>query len=198
MWALKWIASTLVGMVLGVVSALWMAGQTQITPPISFQDVEVEGWHSDWTIGSEAADLYTRAWVARHGLLALTKREAVYFVRATDDDGQPLKEACDYRVSGGDFPAEWWSITIYDRDSRLPMNDGWALSVDKTDIGDQGDWTVLVSSAAMADGTQFISSKNAGVFDLTLRLYRPSAALIENPASNLVPPSIETVSCGGG
>ncbi len=35
--------------------------------------VDMEGWHSDYDVGSRAADPYTRARIARHGLLALAK-----------------------------------------------------------------------------------------------------------------------------
>lgn len=194
-WLIRSVIAVVLGAVVGIGSALWMAGLTSFTPPISFQNVVVDGWHSDWTIGSEAADPYTRARVARHGLLALTKEEAVYFVRPTDDAGQPLRDSCNYLMSGGDFPAEWWSITLYDRDSRLPMNGGRAMSIDATRVEDRNDWSVTVSVDGPFSGN-WISSRNAGQFDLMLRLYRPSAALVEDPGAVLVPPTVEAIGCG--
>ena len=194
-WLIRSVIAVVLGAVVGIGSALWMAGLTSFTPPIHFQDVEVDGWLSDWTVGSEAADPYTRARVARHGLLALTKEEAVYFVRATDDEGQPLRDSCNYRMSGGAFPAEWWSITLYDRDSRLPMNGGRAMSIDATRVEDRNDWSVTVSVDGPFSGN-WISSYQAGEFDLMLRLYRPSSELLQNPEAVLKPPSVERYLCG--
>ena len=194
-WLIRFFVAVIMGVVIGVGSALWMAGLTSFTPPIHFQDVEVDGWLSDWTVGSEAADPYTRARVARHGLLALTKEEAVYFVRATDDEGAPLVETCDYRIGGEDYPAEWWSITLYDDASRLPINEDGALSIDATQIADRTNWSAMVSAQQPIEG-DWISSRNAGQFDLMLRLYRPSAELVADPGAVLKPPTIEAISCG--
>lgn len=181
----------------GAAAALLATGMVGGTRGFAFNDVSIAGWSSDWSIGSEAADPLTRARVARHGLLALAKEEAVYFTRRVDDAGQALTERCVYRLSGGDQPAEWWSITLYDDQSRLPMNGGTALSIDKTQVGEGLAWSARVAATPPADDTHFLSSQAGGRFDLTLRLYRPSSALIEDPETRLNPPSIARVGCDG-
>src|SRR5690606_20588940 len=103
-----------------------------------------------------------------------------YFTSATDDDGRPLSEACRYRLSGGPMPARWWSVTLYDGESRLPMNDDGALSIDASRAGG-GRWEAIVAPARPAGEEAWISSRNAGRFDLTLRLYVPEPALFEDP-----------------
>ncbi|MBA4768235.1 MAG: DUF1214 domain-containing protein, partial [Porphyrobacter sp.] len=112
--SLRYLGAVAAGSLLGLGSALWLAGLWPQRSKMAFGDVDVGGWRSDFAIGSEAADPYTRARVARHGLLALAKTEAVYFTRATDDTGAPLREACTYILSGGTMPAGWWSVTLYD------------------------------------------------------------------------------------
>ncbi|MEM7492886.1 MAG: DUF1214 domain-containing protein [Pseudomonadota bacterium] len=198
---LIWMSAGVIGAILGTISALLIAGLLPIGPKLGGA-VAINNWTSDWSIGSEAANPYVRARVARHGLLALAKEEAVYFTRTTDDDGEPLREACAYRVKGATFPAEWWSITLYDGDSRLPMNDDERLSFDWTQanmaFGDGNEWLFDVRSAGLGDDTTpWVSSKNAGEFDLMLRLYRPSSELIAEPESTLTPPSIRRLSCDG-
>lgn len=186
----------LLGIALGLASALWMAGLWPGAKPLDFGDVEVNGWRSDFAIGSEAADPYTRARVARHGLLALAKTEAVYFTRTTDGQGEPLRAECDYRVSGGTMPAQWWSLTLYTSNSMLPMNEDAALSVDATSVsGSSGDWSAFVSATRPEAGIDWISSKNAGRFDLMLRLYVPTEELLTNPDTTLSPPIIERLGC---
>lgn len=192
---------TFLGLLVGIGSALWMGG---ILPggPRAGDAIEIDGWVSDWSIGSESANPYVRAQIARRGLLALQKEEAVYFTKNVDDEGQPLREACIYSVSGGTFPAEWWSLTLYDGDSRLPMNSDNRLSFDLTKAtsvfgGDEA-WLFDVRKDAAQDGTMpWVSSKNAGQFDLTLRLYRPDAALLADPEDVLTPPKIERLTCEG-
>lgn len=187
--------STIAGLLLGGASALYMSGLIGPKSIDAFSDIDVEGWRSDRSIGSASADPYTRARVSRHGLLALAKEEAIYFTRATDDADAPLDDACIYELSGGQQDAFWWSITLYDADSRLPMNDDDALSIDATTIGEDAKWTATISPTQPETG-HWLSSRNADLFDLTLRLYRPADEVILRPEETLIAPSIRKLSCG--
>lgn len=185
------------GSALGLGSALWMAGLWPAGSSMAFGDVVIGGWRSDFAIGSRAADPYTRARVARHGLLALAKSEAVYFTRAVDDTGAALQEACTYRLSGGAMPASWWSVTLYDGASILPANTDNALSVDASRVG-EGAWEAVIAPVRPEGAARWISSRGAGTFDLTLRLYVPDPALLDTPKAALNPPKVEQVACKGG
>ena len=110
---LSYSAAVVLGVAAGVVSALVMSGLWSGKQPMEFSDVNVDGWVSDFAVGSDQASPYVRARVARHGLLALATSEAVYFMRNADNEGRPLSEDCDYQISGGKLPAGWWSITLY-------------------------------------------------------------------------------------
>ncbi|MGB0907011.1 MAG: DUF1214 domain-containing protein [Maricaulaceae bacterium] len=184
----------ILGLVFGGVSALWASGLIGTSSIAKAADVNVKGWASDWSIGAPSADAYTRARVAQHGLLALSKAEAIYFTRNVDEDGAPLLEGCDYELSGGPQKALWWSITLYDAQSRLPGNDDDALSIDATQMG-SGAWSAHVSPNRPETG-HWISSRNAGQFDMTLRLYRPEAEVISAPERALAAPTIRKLSCG--
>ncbi|MDP3460692.1 MAG: DUF1214 domain-containing protein [Hyphomonas sp.] len=192
------IVGLFLGALLGLGSALAAAGI--VGPGMRLGGgVDVSGWTSDWTIGSAAANPWTRARVARHGLLALNKDEAVYFTRNTDNADARLTEDCTYRVSGGDMPALWWSVTLYDATSYLPANQDSALSFDQTKAGLEGDeaaWSFVIAAEGPETGG-WVSSHKAGKFDLTLRLYKPAADLIADPEGVLTPPVIEKLSCGG-
>ena len=190
----------LIGSILGIAggagSAMVAAGMTGSGLRFS-GEINVDGWQSDWTIGSPAANPWTRARVARHGLLALTKDEAVYFTQNTDSEGRRLSEACSYRVSGGPMPAQWWSITLYDSTSYLPRNRDNALSFDQTKAVASGEgdaWSFIVSAVGPETGG-WVSSHAAGQFDLTLRLYKPAPALIDDPEAALPAPKVERLGC---
>lgn len=192
-----YLLAVVAGVALGLGSALWMAGLWPSRGAMAFGDVDVGGWRSDFAIGSEAADPYTRTRVARHGLLALARTEAVYFTRASDDAGAPLREACSYRLSGGAMPAGWWSVTLYDGQSMLPANTDGALSIDAERAG-TGAWSAVIAPRRPSDGGMWISSRGAGQFDLTLRLYMPDVTLLTEPNTALTPPRIERLSCREG
>jgi hypothetical protein len=192
---LRYLGAVVVGALLGLGSALWGAGLWPARGNMAFGNVDVGRWRSDFAVGSQAADPYTRARVARHGLLALAKTEAVYFTRATDDAGAPLREGCTYRLSGGAMPAGWWSVTLYDGQSMLPANTDGALSIDASRAGGRA-WSAVVAPQRPAGEGLWISSRGAGTFDLTLRLYVPDPALLANPEKSLTPPTITRLECG--
>lgn len=200
---LRFIVFTILGINVGALAAVWLGGMLPGGPRIG-NAIEVDNWHSDWSIGSENADPYVRARVARNGLMGLRKEEAVYFLTTEDETGNPLSEACTYRITGGAMPAQWWSITLYDADNRLPMNEDGRLSFDQTQAEDVFEdarqaWEVQVSSTPPDEiGMPAISSRAGGDFDLTLRLYQPSDALLADPEATLVPPRVERVSCTEG
>lgn len=186
------------GLAAGAFTALFAAGMFGAGAGFS-DEINVNGWKSDWTIGSTAANPWTRARVARHGLLALTKEEAVYFTKGVDEDGQRLSEDCTYEVSGSDMPGLWWSVTLYDAESYLPLNQDNALSFDKTKAaaaeGSNG-WSFTVAADGPETGN-WVSSQNAGTFDLMLRIYKPTPELIASPEEVLSAPAIKRLACRG-
>jgi len=51
-------------------------------------------------------------------------------------------------------------------------------------------------TAATSGRRGWISSRGAGNFDLTLRLYVPDPALLANPGKTVAAPRIERLECG--
>jgi hypothetical protein len=184
------------GTIAGTLSALAAAGLLPGSSGWRQARVSVGGWTADYTIGTQQTDPWTRARVARDGLLALAQTEAVYFTTTSDSEGRRLSEACAYRMTGQDQEALWWSITLYDSKSRLPMNEDGRLSFDRTRAGAGSGWSVPIQPDPPPAGP-WISSRNAGEFDLTLRLYRPSSAVLSDPQQAVRPPVIARVSCRG-
>lgn len=186
------------GLAAGAVTALLAAGMVGSGANFGNQ-IDVKNWKSDWTIGSSSANPWTRARVARHGLLALTREEAVYFTTAVDSEGRRLSENCTYEVSGTSMPGQWWSITLYDATSYLPRNKDNALSFDQTKAASSGNgdgWAFTVAADGPETGN-WVSSHNAGDFDLTLRIYKPLPDLIADPESVLPAPVVTRLACGG-
>jgi hypothetical protein len=178
------------GLVIGSGSALaWMR---QGMAPVG------DGWMGSKVAGSVDADAWTRARVALSGLLALNRSQAVYFVRNTDDAGRRLRDTCRYRVSGGPLPGRWWSVTAYAPDNYLPQNDDGALSFDATHVHSDasGHWQAIAASRR-PPGAVWVSTRKAGAYDLTLRIYNPTPAA-QADFTTIPLPKVERIDCDAG
>jgi len=189
---LKWAGAVVLGLALGAGSAFlvigWGAQQSS---------VRAGGWTINRLAGSQGADPYTRALVARVGLLALARSETIYFQLSEDEDGRRLREACRYELAGGPLPARWWSVTLYARDNYLPQNQGDALSIDASGVRADADgrWTAVIS-ANPPDAPNWISAAAGGEgFTLTLRLYNPTDEARDDPSAVPVP-TLRKLGCG--
>lgn len=189
MGKLAFVLSAVLGLVLGAGSALaWMTHGM----------VSHGGWSSSRVTGSVQADPWTRASVALTGLLALNRTQAIYFIRRTDDAGAQLVDRCRYRVSGGPLPARWWSVTVYAADNYLPRNNDAALSFDATRVQRDatGQWTAIAADRPQR-GATWVSTRDAGRFDLTLRLYNPDAAA-QADFDAIPMPHVQKIDCRAG
>lgn len=193
-------AGLLLAVALGSGSALWLTGWLPVASPVvAAGGVNVDGWVTHRAIGSQAANPWLRAYVARRGLLALNRSEAIYYTRNDDGDGAPLNADCAYVVEGLPPDGGWWSLTLYAADDFLAVNGDNAHSVnaDGVSAGDDGQWRATVQAEAPGDGSAWISSRNAGRYSLTLRVYQPSPELQDDP-SRFEAPRIVRLGCREG
>ncbi|GAM97531.1 hypothetical protein U91I_01157 [alpha proteobacterium U9-1i] len=182
-----WVAAIVIGLAFGVASA-WGALEFGRA---SFAD-SVGQWSYSRAAGSRTADPYTRAIVAREGLLALNAREAQYFSLTRDASGAPLRESCIYELAGDDLAARWWSVTLYASDNFLAQNGDHAEAVDSTRL--QGPWRVRVAPVR-GEAAYWLSSRAAARgFVLMLRVYNADDGW--RPTDSELP-RLATVSCAG-
>lgn len=144
-------------------------------------------WRTSIVFGSVEADMYTRARVAIHGLLALDRRETMYYAATTDSEGDTLSGDCTYRVEGGDLAAHWWSITAYDDESFLIANERkvYSFSQTTTERGPDGSFVIRIS--AEPQESNWLPVKRGERFDLTARFYNPEASIYADPSAAVLP-----------
>ncbi len=183
----------LITFILGLVSGTVMAVALAFSPG-EIGGVNNGPWISNPNIGSPDANPLVRSLVARRGLLALSRQEAVYFTATRDSDGRNLTERCTYEVIGEMPPTRWWSLTVYDTDSFLPRNDRNRHAVSQTTV--QTDASGRVAIPIGQDEAGAIVTENAGLFSLTLRLYHPDPIVLE-ALDTLIFPRIDRVGCEG-
>ncbi|WP_323760591.1 DUF1214 domain-containing protein [Maricaulis sp.] len=151
-------------------------------------------WITNPQIGSSDANPLTRALVARRGLLALNREEAVYFTATRDSQGHNLTERCAYEIIGQMPPTRWWSLTIYDEASFLPRNGRNRHAVSQTTARTDASGRVIIPVGQDEVGAIF--TENAGLFSLTLRLYHPDPVVLED-LDSLTFPRIDRLGCEG-
>lgn len=165
----------LVALIIGVGSAVWVLD--------SFTRAKIirdRAWTSSPLIGSVQADMYLRAFIARTALFALSKTEAIYYNAFTDDEGEPLRADCDYVIEGGDLPARWWSITVYDDDHFLIPNRLNRYSYNMKSLHRDAQERFRIHLSQTPKDRNWLPTPKQGKMSLTLRAYNPEPALAEN------------------
>lgn len=182
----------------GLASGAALAGLL-VFGPLDIGGARSGPWHTNLLIGDPSASAMVRAAIARRGLLALNRSETVYFNATTDTTGQRLREDCVYQVSFEQEPdARWWSLTLYAQDDYLAVNGDTAHSVtaEHAAASAQNPMRVVIAASRPGTASYWMSSRQAGSFALTLRLYQPDPSISDNPVSAALPP-IERLSCEG-
>ena len=151
-------------------------------------------WQYNILTGNKDAGIYTRAAIARVGLLALKKSESIYFLALKDSAGDRLEDICRYRISGSPLASRWWSITLYAEDNYLLPNDANVHSVTSTSLELDPDDKFTVDIGPQPTEGNWLPNENAGKFNLLLRLYNPEAS-IYNAMETVPLPVIEKKDC---
>jgi hypothetical protein len=137
--------------------------------------------------------MYTRARIALKALLALDRRETLYYVADRDDAGRPLRSRCRYLISGSIPSARWWSVTAYADDIFLfpDTEQRYSVSGENPTLNTVGRFSAVTGPETPVSGAiAWIPTPGDRGLILTLRLYNPSPALQADPGA-LSAPRIE-------
>jgi len=173
-----WPAVILLGLLVGAGSALFMIREA---PPSKGP------WAPGLAAGSATADSYTRARISLCCLLALTRKEVVYYRADKDSRGRPLRAECTYQVAGKPPDARWWSLTVYGSDFFLIETKFGRYSVNSGNVKPGSDGTYSVAVGPAQTKGAWLPTRGDGRIYLLLRAYNPSAALAANPEGAAMP-----------
>lgn len=159
----------------------------QVRGGISDGMISNGSWTTGKSFGTTDATALTRAKVSLSGLLALPAKEAMYFTAKIDSDGKSLDGGCTYLVSGGKLEGRWWSVTLYEGEGWLVKNaaNRWSIPAHAAVQSESGQWSFIVSPTEQP--VAWLPTGGVKAFDLTLRLYHPSATTIAESAKAPLP-----------
>jgi hypothetical protein len=103
------LASILVAIALGF-GLSWYA----LTDGRLIAAARVGPWAAWPDIGQTNPNPYSRAYLARNGVLQLGYAEGIQFIAVTDSAGQTLERACTYRIEGRVPGATLWTLVATD------------------------------------------------------------------------------------
>lgn len=153
-------------------------------------------WSTSVSAGSAEAGVLVKASIALGGLLASTRENSMYY-RLSAVAGEPLRLNCRYRIEGGDYDADWWSITAYGWDNYLIPNAQKRYSFNNENLvrDASGRWEIVVDTKKQPGNWLPVGPSGAPGwrnffdhdFDLILRLYTPGRAYLDSPESADLP-----------
>lgn len=188
--ALLIVYALLLALGLGLSSTYWAVNGD---PP--FGSLRLGPWQAWPKLGSPEADPYMRAIIARDGDVPLATGEGLGFTARTDSEGRPLDSACTYSIGAVAPIARLWTLTLYDRDGRLPATDLGRRNFTSAEVlRDSQDRFTIALSRNLQPGN-WLQLPASGPFTLVLRLYDPPGAAGAN-LEEADFPLIQRVGCG--
>lgn len=128
-------------------------------------------WETWPKAGTEAADPYARAALARAGELPLELADGVAFVATKDANGRTLDGRCDIRLSGSLPQARFWTLTATDGQGRLIENAADRSGFTSAEVVWNRDGTLDVVLGPRARPGNWLPTGARDRIELTLRLY---------------------------
>lgn len=142
-----------------------------LSTPRFFGGYQYGAWTTWPAAGSPDPDPYTRAHLARSGLLQLGRSEGMAFHAETDGEGRPLSTACTYRLEGRTPAAALWTLVATDQDGRNIIAEDNQVGFDSRHIAREPDGSMVIRvSKTLAPGN-WMQIGGQGKFILVLTLY---------------------------
>jgi hypothetical protein len=159
-----------VGFVLSLVVGFGSAWLT-VRSPAPIDAITLGAWQAWPNAGTADADPYSRARLARTGEVPLGSGEGLALLAQSDDNGNNLVSACDYRIVGQTPPARLWTLAVEDLEGRV-VRDGEAVAALGSDVLlRQPDGSFEIALSKRPKPGNWISLEHAGRFRVVVRLY---------------------------
>lgn len=190
MRSLSFITSLAVGGVVGL-GLTWVATLSGY----GLGTVRAGPWEAWPKSGTEDADPYARASLARAGELPLEAADGLAFVASTDDAGAALDGRCDIRLSGSLPQARFWTLTVTDPRGRLIDNAANRYGFTSAEAVWNADGTLDIALGPRARPGNWLPTGARDRIVLTLRLYDAPVGLANRASDAPEMPKLVTERC---
>jgi hypothetical protein len=159
----------LYALTIGAATGLGLTWWTLVGGP-EFGALRIGPWTAWPQAGTQEADRYVRASVARSGDLPLGSGEGIAFIATRDSNAAPLDGRCRYRVAPIVPPSRWWTLALYDARKRLVANPAQRYGFTSSQVLRSGDGVAEVAIGPQVLPGNWLPSPQEA-FILVLRLY---------------------------
>jgi len=182
-----------------IVAALVGLGTTYfaLSRGAAFGALTIGSWTAWPKSGTEDADPYARATIARTGQLPMALGDGVSFSALTDDKGKILDGRCTVAVSGVTPAARFWTLTLYNAGGELVANSVGRYGFTSEEIARKADGTFEVTVAPRASPGNWLPTGGIEHYELLLRLYDTAVGVATKAGREVPMPGVLTKSCPG-
>jgi hypothetical protein len=161
----------------------------------AFSAVTIGAWTAWPRTGTQDADPYARASIARSGELPIASGDGVTFLARTDDNGRPLDGRCDVMMTGITPQARFWTVTLYDPQGRLVANSIDRYGFTSQEIVRRADGSFEIAIAPRARPGNWLPTGGIESYVLLLRLYDTPVGVATRAAREAPMPAIIVRAC---
>jgi hypothetical protein len=161
----------------------------------AFGGLTIGSWYAWPKTGTQDADPYARASIARTGRLPTALGDGVSFMARTDDDGKPLDGRCDIILSGITPAARFWTLTLYNSAGELVANSLQRHGFTSQEIVRHADGNFDIVVSPRANPGNWLPTGGIERYLLLLRLYDTAVGVSTKAGREVPMPTITTRSC---
>lgn len=176
------VVAVALGVGLGLFSAWRAVGSAK---PIDV--VRIGLWEAQPSAGTEDADPYSRARLARAGELPLGSGEGLQLTAVQDRAGASLQGGCAYRLVGRTPPARLWTVVVEGADGSPLAGRPGTRALGSEAILRSPDGAFTLHFAPEPRPGNWLSSEHDGPIRLVVRLYDTTARTVTGATSFAMP-----------
>ena len=166
-----------------------------LTRGAAFGALSIGSWTAWPKTGTQDADPYARAAIARTGQLPIALGDGVSFALRADDDGKPLDGRCDVVLSGITPAARYWTLTLYNSEGELVANSVNRYGFTSQEIARHADGSFEIIVGPRANPGNWLATGGVEHYALVLRFYDTAVGVSTKAGREVPMPAVNTRSC---
>jgi hypothetical protein len=180
-----------------IVAAVVGLGSTYLalTRGAAFGALRIGSWTAWPKTGTQNADPYARASIARSGRLPIALGDGLTFIAKRDDGGRPLDGRCDVVLSGLTPAARFWTLTLYNLNGELVANSLQRYDFTSQEVVRNGDGSFVIVIAPRANAGNWLPTGGVDRYQLALRFYDTAVGVATKEGREIPMPAIMTGRC---
>ncbi len=166
-----------------------------ITRGAAFGALRIGAWTAWPKTGTQDADPYAQAEIARSGRLPVALGDGMTFIAKTDDSGKRLDGRCEVAITGITPAARFWTLTLYNSEGALVPNSVNRYNFTSQEIVRRGDGSFQIIIAPRVSSGNWLPTGGIDRYMLVLRFYDTAVGVATKEGREIPMPAVRTRIC---